>query len=70
LIRLLAKLASMSLMAVKSLFELNVGSTIKGILVTLDLSHGMPYLPLEKQNNQVGFLYMTYFQSKKTRCTK
>jgi hypothetical protein len=30
----------------------------------------MPYLPLEKQNNQVGFLYMTYFQSKKTRCTK
>ncbi|CAL4893978.1 unnamed protein product [Urochloa decumbens] len=52
LIGLLAKLACSSLVAVKSLFELNVGSTIKGILVTSDLSHGMPYLPLEKQNNQ------------------
>ncbi|KAK3138543.1 hypothetical protein QOZ80_5AG0370300 [Eleusine coracana subsp. coracana] len=54
LIRLLTKLACMSLVAVKSLFELNVGSTIKGILVTSDLSHGMTYLPLEKQNNQVN----------------
>jgi len=54
LIGLLAKLACSSLVAVKSLFELNVGSTIKGILVASELSHGMPYLPLEKQNNQVG----------------
>ncbi|CAN6332780.1 unnamed protein product [Urochloa humidicola] len=53
LIGLLAKLACSSLVAVKTLFELNVGSTIKGIFVTSDLSHGMPYLPLEKQNNQV-----------------
>ncbi|KAL6841297.1 hypothetical protein ACP4OV_028815 [Aristida adscensionis] len=54
LIGLLAKLACSSLVAVKSLFELKIGSTIKGILVTSDLSHGMPYLPLEKQNNQVN----------------
>ncbi|XP_062179869.1 E3 ubiquitin-protein ligase UPL4 isoform X2 [Phragmites australis] len=54
LIGLLAKLACTSLVAVKSLFELNVGSTIKGILVTSDLSHGILYLPLEKQNNQVN----------------
>ncbi|KAJ1263270.1 hypothetical protein BS78_09G170700 [Paspalum vaginatum] len=54
LIGLLAKLACTSLVAVKSLFELNVSSTIKGILATSDLSHGMPYLPLEKQNNQVS----------------
>uniref|UniRef100_A0ACD5U1W4 Uncharacterized protein n=1 Tax=Avena sativa TaxID=4498 RepID=A0ACD5U1W4_AVESA len=54
LIGLLAKLACASLVAVKSLFELNVGSTIRGILVTSDLSHGMPYLPSENQNNQVN----------------
>ncbi|CAD6266207.1 unnamed protein product [Miscanthus lutarioriparius] len=54
LIGLLAKLACTSLVAVKSLFELGVSSTIKGILITSDISHGMPYLPLEKQNNQVG----------------
>jgi E3 ubiquitin-protein ligase TRIP12 len=53
LIGLLAKLACTSLVAVKSLFELGVSSTIKGILITSDISHGMPYLPLEKQNNQV-----------------
>jgi E3 ubiquitin-protein ligase TRIP12 len=56
LIGLLAKLACNSLVAVKSLFELNVGNTISRILVTSDLSHGMPYLPLENQSNQVGFL--------------
>ncbi|XP_066374303.1 uncharacterized protein [Miscanthus floridulus] len=39
-------------MQLKSLFELGVSSTIKGILITSDISHGMPYLPLEKQNNQ------------------
>ncbi|XP_006655387.2 E3 ubiquitin-protein ligase UPL4 isoform X1 [Oryza brachyantha] len=54
LIGLLAKLACNSLVAVKSLFELNAGSTISRILVTSDLSHGMPYLPLENQNNQVN----------------
>ncbi|XP_047095257.1 E3 ubiquitin-protein ligase UPL4-like [Lolium rigidum] len=54
LIGLLAKLACTSLVAVKSLFELNVGSTIRGILVSSDLSHGMPYLPSENQNNQVN----------------
>uniref|UniRef100_A0A0D9WHF8 HECT-type E3 ubiquitin transferase n=1 Tax=Leersia perrieri TaxID=77586 RepID=A0A0D9WHF8_9ORYZ len=54
LIGLLAKLACNSLVAVKSLFELNVGNTISRILVTIDLSHGMPYLPLENQNNQVN----------------
>ncbi|KAE8812510.1 E3 ubiquitin-protein ligase UPL4 [Hordeum vulgare] len=54
LIGLLAKLACNSLVAVKSLFELNVGSTIRGILVSSDLSHGMPYLPSENQNNQVN----------------
>jgi hypothetical protein len=54
LIGLLAKLACTSLVAVKSLFELNAGSTIRGILVSSDLSHGMPYLPSENQNNQVG----------------
>ncbi|AQK94368.1 E3 ubiquitin-protein ligase UPL4 [Zea mays] len=54
LIGLLAKLACTSLVAVKSLFELGVSSTIKGILITSDISHGMPYLPLEKQNNQVN----------------
>ncbi|KQK05853.1 E3 ubiquitin-protein ligase UPL4 [Brachypodium distachyon] len=54
LIGLLAKLACSSLVAVKSLFELNIGSTIRGILVTSDLSHGMPYLPSENQNNQVN----------------
>ncbi|KAL6619092.1 hypothetical protein ACP70R_034231 [Stipagrostis hirtigluma subsp. patula] len=54
LIGILAKLAGSSLVAVKFLFELNVGSTIKGILVASDLSHGMPYLPLEKHNNQVN----------------
>ncbi|KAF0923852.1 hypothetical protein E2562_007711 [Oryza meyeriana var. granulata] len=54
LIGLLAKLACNSLVAVKSLFELNVGNTISRILVTSDLSHGMPYLPLENQNNQVN----------------
>ncbi|CAM0955142.1 unnamed protein product [Alopecurus aequalis] len=54
LIGLLAKLACTSLVAVKALFELNVGSTIRGILVSSDLSHGMPYLPSENQNNQVN----------------
>uniref|UniRef100_A0A0E0DSM5 HECT-type E3 ubiquitin transferase n=1 Tax=Oryza meridionalis TaxID=40149 RepID=A0A0E0DSM5_9ORYZ len=54
LIGLLAKLACNSLVAVKSLFELNVGNTISRILVTSDLSHGMPYLPLENQSNQVN----------------
>lgn len=42
LIGLLAKLSCSSLVAVKALFELNVGSTIRGILVSSDLSHGMP----------------------------
>ena len=30
------------------------GNTISRILVTSDLSHGMPYLPLENQSNQVN----------------
>ncbi|KAG8068392.1 hypothetical protein GUJ93_ZPchr0005g15491 [Zizania palustris] len=54
LVGLLTKLACNSLVAVKSLFELNVGNTISRILVTSDLSHGMPYLLLETQNNQVN----------------
>ncbi|KAL5231047.1 hypothetical protein ABZP36_029823 [Zizania latifolia] len=53
LVGLLAKLACNSLVAVKLLFELNVGNTISRILVTSDPSHGMPYLLLETQNNQV-----------------
>ena len=61
LIGLLAKLACSSLVAVKALFELNVGSTIRGILVSSDLSHGMPYLPSENQNNQVGCVIASLF---------
>ncbi|XP_072953939.1 E3 ubiquitin-protein ligase UPL4 [Typha angustifolia] len=54
LISLLTKLASSSVMAVKTLFELNIGSTLRGILVASDLSHGTPYSLLEDaQFNQV-----------------
>nr|CAD1817569.1 unnamed protein product [Ananas comosus var. bracteatus] len=54
LIGLLTKLASSSLVAVKTLFELNIGSILKGILMASDLSHGGPYPILEDvQSNQV-----------------
>ncbi|XXG81111.1 hypothetical protein AAC387_Pa09g1820 [Persea americana] len=43
LIGMLARLASGSLAAVRTLFELNMSSTLKDILASTDLSHGMPH---------------------------
>ncbi|KAG1337984.1 E3 ubiquitin-protein ligase UPL4 [Cocos nucifera] len=54
LISLLTKLASSSLVAVRTLFELNISSTLRSILMASDLSHGTPYSPFEDvQSNQV-----------------
>ncbi|KAL6011107.1 E3 ubiquitin-protein ligase upl4 [Asimina triloba] len=55
LIGMLARLASGSLAAVRTLFELNVSRTMKVILSSSDLSHGTPYAHLgEMQSNQVN----------------
>ncbi|XP_010253504.1 PREDICTED: E3 ubiquitin-protein ligase UPL4 isoform X2 [Nelumbo nucifera] len=43
LIGLLARLASGSVLAVRTLIELNISSTLKQILATYELSHGMPH---------------------------
>lgn len=43
LIGMLARLASGSLAAVRTLFELNMSSTLKDILASTDLSHGTPH---------------------------
>lgn len=58
LIGLLTKLASSSLVAVRTLFELNISSTLRSILMASDLSHGTPYSPFEDvQSNQVFMLH-------------
>uniref|UniRef100_A0A1D1YN22 HECT-type E3 ubiquitin transferase n=1 Tax=Anthurium amnicola TaxID=1678845 RepID=A0A1D1YN22_9ARAE len=43
LIRLLTRLASGSLVAFKALLELNISSTLRGILETADISHNVSY---------------------------
>lgn len=54
LIGLLTKLAARSLVAVRILFELNISSTLKSILMVSDLSHGTSYSQFEDvQSNQV-----------------
>ncbi|ONK77022.1 uncharacterized protein A4U43_C02F2300 [Asparagus officinalis] len=54
LIGLLTKLASKSLLAVRTLFDLNISNILRGILVASDTSHGTPYSPLQDtQPNQV-----------------
>ncbi|XP_077239573.1 ubiquitin-protein ligase 4 [Tasmannia lanceolata] len=54
LIGLLARFASGSLVAVRTLFELNISSILRNILTTSDLSHAMPYSHLgDMHSNQV-----------------
>lgn len=54
LIGMLATLASGSLVAVKTLFELNVSSTMKEILMCSDLSHDIPHSRLSGvHSNQI-----------------
>lgn len=47
MIALLTKLASGSLVAVKSLFELNVGSTLKAIFMDFDLPQSVQYFHMD-----------------------
>lgn len=50
-------------MAVKTLFELNIGSILKGILMASDLSHGGPYPILEDvQSNQVSLFTSLFWK--------
>ncbi|XP_008805036.2 E3 ubiquitin-protein ligase UPL4-like [Phoenix dactylifera] len=54
LISLLTKLATSSLVAVRTLFELNISSILRNILMASDLSHGTPCSPFEDvQSNQM-----------------
>ncbi|VFQ94842.1 unnamed protein product [Cuscuta campestris] len=54
LIGLLVRLASGSVLAVKTLFDLNISSIICNIMSTYDLSHGAPSTPMvDGQCNQV-----------------
>ncbi|KAG1365699.1 E3 ubiquitin-protein ligase UPL4 [Cocos nucifera] len=51
---LLTKLATSSLIAVRTLFELNISSILRNILMASDLSHGTPCPPFEDvQSNQM-----------------
>ncbi|KAJ0503251.1 putative HECT domain, armadillo-like helical, HECT, E3 ligase catalytic domain-containing protein [Helianthus annuus] len=52
LIGLLVKLASGSMIAVRTLFDLNISSILKDILSTYDLSHGVPSPRAVGQNDQ------------------
>lgn len=47
------KLASGSMIAVKTLFDLNISRILKDILSTYDLSHGVPSPRAVGQSNQV-----------------
>lgn len=59
LIGLLVKLASGSMVAVKSLFDLNISIILKDILSTYDLSHGMPSpRVVDGHSNQVKLAHM------------
>lgn len=54
LIGLLTKLATSSLLAVRTLFQLNVSNTLRGILMASDVSRGTTYSALQDtQSNQV-----------------
>lgn len=54
MIGLLTKLASGSLVAVKSLLELNVGSTLKSIFMDFDLPQSAQYFHMDELHfNQV-----------------
>ncbi|XP_012082279.1 E3 ubiquitin-protein ligase UPL4 isoform X2 [Jatropha curcas] len=54
LIGLLVKLASGSMVAFRTLYELNISSTLKDMLATYDASHGMSSLyAVDGQSNQV-----------------
>ena len=60
MIGLLVKLSSGSFVAFRSLYELNISSTLKDVLSTYDLSHGMssPHL-VDGNCNQVWILDWT-----------
>ncbi|KAK9068485.1 hypothetical protein SSX86_012599 [Deinandra increscens subsp. villosa] len=53
LVGLLVKLATGSMTAVRTLFDLNISSILKDILSTYDLSHNMPSPRAVGQSNQV-----------------
>ncbi|KAJ9184255.1 hypothetical protein P3X46_004000 [Hevea brasiliensis] len=54
LIGLLVRLSSGSIVAFRTLYELNISSTLKDILAAYDISHGMSSLPsVDGQSNQV-----------------
>lgn len=56
LLGLLVKLSSGSIVAFRTLYELNISSILKNILSTYDLSHGMssPHM-IDGHSNQVFF---------------
>jgi hypothetical protein len=59
MISLLTKLASGSLVAVKSLFELNVGCTVKAIFMDFDLPQSAQYFHMDDLRfNQVLCVYL------------
>ncbi|XWS59721.1 hypothetical protein CRYUN_Cryun08bG0146300 [Craigia yunnanensis] len=62
LIGLLVKLSSGSFVAFRSLHELNISSTLKDVLSTYDLSHGMssPHL-VDGNCNQIWILHWTTY---------
>lgn len=66
LIGFLTKLATRSLLAVRTLFELNISSILKGVLMASDLSHSNSYSSLqEPQSNQVfSTTFLVYMFSK------
>lgn len=54
LIGLLVKLASGSIRAIRTLFEINISGVLKDILASYDLSHGIPSNPMvDGKCNQV-----------------
>jgi hypothetical protein len=61
MISLLTKLASGSLVAVKSLFELNVGCTVKAIFMDFDLPLSAQYFHMDDLRfNQVFCVFYMY----------
>ena len=60
LIGLLVKLASGSILAIRTLFEINISSIVKHILASYDLSYGIPSNSMvDGQRNQVKIQWST-----------
>ena len=57
---MLARLASVSLVAIRTLFEQNMSSTLKDILTSADLSHRRPHSHLGDMHSNLVFNYVQH----------